>query len=159
MASKFPDPKTFKHRIKLCSQSDVLVSNGAFAFARNVVWEQWASIEPSRGQMMFANGVAIRESTDSASHKICLRYRPDMQISSAAWIYEAPLKSPPRWFKVLSRTNVNEAGRFWELRVRLTQESDFIAPAIEPAVATPCALAVPADTSGLAAPLAQGVEL
>lgn len=149
------DPCTadLKHRVTVCSSADVVTRDGTLILTRTKAWDTWAKIEPHRGSMFSRDGYAIRESRDQPSHRITIRLRPSILISSAAWLYEARRVSAPRWFKILDVTEIGEAARFWEFAARLTERSDEITAPAEPG--EPC----PASQSGLTVPLPSGVKL
>jgi hypothetical protein len=165
------------HRILLCTADDVMVAGQSIALKREAKRECWAKIEEHRGQRFYGDGgMAIQEGRDHSSHKITIRYRPDMPVSALAWIYEARLTSEPRWYKVLEGSDAGERGRYQVLRCRLVQMSDIIvAPigtdalpndgTIGAGAGTPSAvveqpLAIdPLSGSALLAPLVQEVDL
>lgn len=136
--SKVPTNADLKHRVVLCTSADVMIAGDTLLIQRKEVRECWAGIAPSREQLFSRDGIAIRESRDSASHKITIRYSPEQPISAAAWVFERRLKSEPRWFKVLGRQNLDEDSRFVVLRCRLVEERDDItAPATASAQTAP----------------------
>lgn len=69
------------------------------------------------------------EPREQRTHYIIMRYRSDIEITTAAWLHEARLKSAPRWFKILNVMDENELGEYWKFEVRLMENSD---EAIEP---------------------------
>lgn len=112
---------SLKHRVAICTMDDVVVDASTLSLRRAEVLRTWANIEAKNGSMFAKDGVAIMESRERQTHIICVRYRYDMVISSAAWVYEERLKSEPRWYKVLS---VVDAGEFWKFKCRLVEKSD-----------------------------------
>lgn len=113
-----------KHRVNLCTMNDVVTDGEGMRLTRTDVFGAWAAIEAKRGSMYAKSGVVIEESREVQSHLITIRYRYDFEISSAAWIYEEPCKSPPRWYKVLA---VKEAScDWWVLSCRIVEKSDFV---------------------------------
>ena len=88
---------------------------------REDVLTAWAHIEAKRGSMYGPQGLVVRENQDVRSHRITIRYRTDVDIKSTAWVNEARLKSPPRWFKVLGVTDGIEC---FILDVRLVERSE-----------------------------------
>lgn len=110
-----------RHKVQLCSQSDVVTTNGNLFLARADVLACWAKIEDKKGSLHGPTGLVTRESHDVRSHKITIRYRTDVDIKSTAWVYEARLKSPPRWFKVLA---VADQADMFVLDVRLVERSE-----------------------------------
>lgn len=118
-----------KHQVYLCTMNDVVTDGEGMRLSRTGVFRAWAAIEAKRGSMYAPTGVVIEESRATQSHLITIRYRYDFEISSAAWLYEEPLKSPPRWYKVLK---VKEAcSEWWTLSCRLVEKSDFLSKPID----------------------------
>lgn len=112
------------HRVKLCTMADVVKEDDGLRLTRNEVFGAWAAVEAKRGSMYAKDGVVIEESREVQSHLITIRYRYDFEISSAAWVFEEPRKSPPRWYKVLA---VKEASSdWWVLSCRIVEKSDFV---------------------------------
>ena len=119
-----------RHRVVLCRQADVIVSPTEMRLNRTDVAEMWASIEPKRASTFSPNGAAMKEGQDARSHVVMARYRPDMNISAMAWIYEARMQSSPRWFKVLSVKQTEAKGTQWFVfDCRVTERGDdLVAP-------------------------------
>lgn len=113
-----------RHRVKLCTMEDVVQGEEGLRLTRKEVFNAWAAIEAKRGSMFSREGTVIQESRETQSHLITIRYRYDFEISSAAWLYEEPLKSAPRWYKVLSVKDTTS--EFWVLSCRLVEQSDFV---------------------------------
>jgi head-tail adaptor len=92
-----------KFRVALCSSSDVVESGGIITLTRTAIAKVWAAIyaQPHIPSFISREGYAIKETADRYTHKITVRYKVDLDITSAAWVYEERLKSPPRWYKVL----------------------------------------------------------
>lgn len=134
----------FKHRIRLCTMSDVVINETEISLNREMRTHCWAKIEESRGSA-FASGVVVGESREKESHKITVRYNADLLVSVYAWVYEERRKSPPRWYKVLSVRDVGENGEFTEFSCRLVEKND-LAPK-------------PSNVIGDAVSLPQGVRL
>jgi len=132
--AKAPTTADLKHKVTICTSADVVIDAGRLVITRTGVREARAQIRESRESQFSRDGVAIRESRDSASHKIIIRYDASRPISAAAWIYEKRLKSEPRWYKVLGISDLEEAGLWHVLRCRLVEKSDDLsAPASAPA--------------------------
>lgn len=113
-----------KHRVQLCTMNDVVIEGEGMRLTRTDVFGAWAAIDAKRGSMYAPGGVVIEENREVQSHLITIRYRYDFEISSAAWIFEEPLKSPPRWYKILA---VKEATcEWWVLSCRIVEKSDFV---------------------------------
>lgn len=113
-----------RHRLLLCTMEDVVLEDEGLRLTRREVFKAWGAIEAKRGSMFAPGGTVIEETRSQQSHLICIRYRYDYAISSAAWIYEEPLKSEPRWYKVLSVKDTTSD--FWVLSCRLVEKSDFV---------------------------------
>jgi hypothetical protein len=113
-----------RHRVKLCTALDVVVEGEGLRLARKEAFGAWAAIEAKRGSMYGPNGVVIQENANVQSHLIVLRYRYDFVISSAAWIFEEPLKSEPRWYKILSVKDTTS--EWWTLSCRIVEKADDI---------------------------------
>lgn len=122
--SKRPSIADLKHRFTVCSQSDVVLIGGDLSLSRTGLYEGWGSLEFSRGSFFAKNGAAVEESRNSPNATIRMRYRTDILISSGAWIYEARLKSAPRWFKILSV--VEDDCNFFVFKVRLVERGDDV---------------------------------
>lgn len=112
------------HRVSLCTMNDVVTDAEGMRLTRTGVFGAWAAIEAKRGSMYAPGGVVIEESREVQSHLITIRYRYDFEISSAAWIFEEPRKSPPRWYKILA---VKETScDWWVLSCRIVEKSDLV---------------------------------
>ena len=82
---------------------DVVVSADQMELRREaVVWTR-AKIDHQTHLPSFLSveGFAIKELATRATHRIRVRAGLGIDYSSAAWVYEEFLKSPPRWYKVL----------------------------------------------------------
>lgn len=112
-----------KHRVVLCSQKSDIDENGNLIVERQGVITGWAALDivkPSR----FSGSGQVVSKAEQPTHRVTMNYNPDVAVSVTAWVYEHRLKSPPRWFKVLSVANVDECSRFMALTVRLTEMTD-----------------------------------
>lgn len=118
-----------RHHVQLCSQKDVVTRDGNLFLARADVLTCWAKIEDKKGSLHGPTGLVTRESHDVRSHRITIRYRTDVDIKSTAWVYEARIKSPPRWFKVLAVTDRDSA---FILDVRLVERSEVAMAPVAP---------------------------
>lgn len=132
------------HRLTVCSMKDT-VENGEMMLGRNVAYSGWAKITPKRSSRFSKDGAAIQQSRDTKTHEICMNYRYDVDITAAAWLYEKFIKSPPRWFKILSVTRMDDE---WMFDCRLVEQGEDITP---PNMGT--------TTDGIAVPLPSGVVL
>lgn len=117
-----------KHRVTLCSARDETANSVEILLKRVGVFNAWAAIAPVRGQF-FAGGYAEKESRENYSHNVWIRFRPGIDITAWAWVYEHR-PSGARWYKVLSVEEVKESGRFWRMQCRLSQKGDDV---VEPA--------------------------
>jgi hypothetical protein len=93
----------FRYRVQVCSQLDVTEEGGKMALARVPAAKLWAKVYalPHLPSFLTPSGFYAKETADRVTHWITLRYKVDIDFTSAAWIYEERLKSPPRWYKVL----------------------------------------------------------
>jgi SPP1 family predicted phage head-tail adaptor len=134
----------FKHRVAICTMRDVVESDGQMSLSRKDVYHAWAAITPMTGTLYSRAGQAVDQSRETRTHKICIRFRRDVDFSQTAWLYEERLQSGARWFKMLAMHEQNEAGEYLEMDCRLVSRGDD--------------LSAPVVTS-VAAPLPQGVKL
>lgn len=141
----------FSHRVQICSMKDVVDNNGTMQLARKDVYSCWAMIYGVKGSMHSQAGYTIKENKDYRTHVIRIRHQRALDFTSAAWVYEARRKSPPRWFKILNMVDADENSRFFEIEARLVETSvDAVAP-----------VDAPVATSSVLSPvgLAEGVKL
>jgi hypothetical protein len=82
---------------------DVVEKDSVISLSRAPVAEMWAKIYalPHLPSFISPMGFAIKETANRVTHWITLRYKADLDFTSAAWVYERRLKSPPRWYKVV----------------------------------------------------------
>lgn len=117
-----------RHRVSLCSQKDVVVAGAELRLVREDVFTTWAAIKPKKGSTFSAQGAAMLDNRNVRTHRICIRYRPDIMVSAYAWIYEARRLSPPRWFKVLMVDQTEGPGSpLYEFDCRLVERGDELA--------------------------------
>lgn len=121
------DIADLKHRCIICSLKDIVVNGAEILLARKEAYEGWAKIEAKAPSTYAPQGVTVGESRDRYNHIIYMRYRYDVEISSAAWLYEKRLKSAPRLFKIIS---VIEDGEWFKFYCRLTERGDNITPPV-----------------------------
>lgn len=119
---------SMRHRVILCSQQDVVTAGGDLSLNRNDVAEMWANIVAKAASTFSPQGAAMEDPRNRRTHIITVRQRSDLNISVMAWVYEARLSSPPRWFKVL-RVNQTEGygSAMFDLECRLIERGDDIA--------------------------------
>jgi len=98
-----PRISEFSHRVSLCTMHDVVENPSTMTLTRAPVAEMWAKIYalPHLPSFQSPYGYAIKENANRVTHWITLRYKVDLDFTSAAWVYEVRRKSPPRWYKVL----------------------------------------------------------
>lgn len=143
--------KDLRHKVWLCTAKDVVAAPGEIEIARQPVLWAWARIQPKRGQQFAASGFAAHDEAERPSHEITIRFRPDVDIRSTAWLYEERPQSGRRWYKVLEHRD-SECGRWVLLRSRLIEKGGIAQAPNSPATAASTSL--PA-----AAPLPPGVVL
>lgn len=133
-----------RHRVHLCSQKDVVI-DGTLKLAREGVLSMWASIEAKAAQMFSPRGAAMLESRNKRTHIIMTRYHRDLDISALAWLYEARLKSAPRWFKILNVSVTEGKGnQYFKFECRLVESAaDIAEPVAEGSTATGAAWGLP----------------
>lgn len=113
---------SLRHMVALCSGSDVVVSPGSIESRRPPIFTARADIQPKRAQQWSPQGFAAFDEKERPSHDVAIRFRPDIDITRAAWLFEERLQSGRRWFKVLGVVDVEERGRFWKLSCRLVEK-------------------------------------
>jgi head-tail adaptor len=123
--------KDRKHRVIVCSQKSDVDEEGRLLITRAGVIQGWAAIEPVKAIRFSRDGVAMQKNTSQPTHDVTMNYNPDVNISVSAWIYEHRLKSPPRWFKVLSVINVDECSQYMKLRCRLVEANDDVTEPVD----------------------------
>ena len=117
-----------RHQMTLCSQRDVVQDGGELHIRRAGMLKAWAAIEAKKASTFSLNGAAMKDSRDQRTHIVTMRYRPDINVSAMAWLYEARLQSSPRWFKVLSVSQSEGKGAPWLiLDCRIFERGDDIA--------------------------------
>lgn len=126
--------KKFKHRLTVCSQKDVVVENETMVLKRKGIYTGWAMITNRRASQFSPQGQTVLEPRAQRTHVIIMRYRADIEITSAAWLYEKRRRSAPRWYKVINVEDENELGEYFKFEVRLMEASD---EAIKPTTTEP----------------------
>jgi head-tail adaptor len=93
----------FSHRVSLCTMHDVVENSATMTLSREPVATIWAKIYalPNLPSFISPYGYAVKESQNRVTHRITMRYKVDLDFTSAAWVYEVRRKSPPRWYKVM----------------------------------------------------------
>lgn len=138
----------FRHRVSICSMNDVVDNNGTMQLIRKDVYQCWAKIYGVRGYQQSKAGYTVKENLNYRTHVVAIRYRRDIDMTTAAWIYEERRQSPPRWFKIVNSVDGDDNSEFLEIEARLVENSpDAVSP-----------VADVLKTLG-AIPLAKGVKL
>ena len=116
-----------RNRISLCTMRDVVEDGGVMTLARDNIATVWARVyaQPHLPSFISPYGYAVQESSDRPTHLITVRYKIDLDISSAAWVYEVRRKSPPRWYKILGFA---EREDFITMHAHLVESSDLAPP-------------------------------
>lgn len=115
--------KKFKHRLSVCRQEDVVLENDLL-YRKHEIYTGWAMVERRRAQTFSPDGQSVLEEHNRRTHFIRMRYRPDVEITMAAWLYEHRMKSAPRWFKVLNVGDEYEDSRYFLFECRLMEQGD-----------------------------------
>lgn len=121
-----------RHRVHLCSQKDVVVE-GTLRLNREGVLSMWAMVEAKAASAFAPTGAVVNDQRNKRTHIITTRYHRDLDVSVMAWIYEARLKSAPRWFKVLKVTQSEQGGsEFFKFECRIVESAaDIVEPVPE----------------------------
>ena len=124
---KAPRIADLEHYVALCTTKDVIVDGATMELRREAVVWTWARIQSYYGFPMFHSpaGYAVLDPRTKITHGITVRLGLNIEVTSAAWVYEEPLKTPPRWYKVLG---FSEPGQHVVLMVRLQEKSDAALP-------------------------------
>jgi hypothetical protein len=121
--------KDLQHRVSFCSMQDVVQDNASMVLVRVPVMQTWCCIRPKKASQFSTDGHAINETRDTKTYEITIRARPEISLSSAAWIYEERGRSVPRWFKLLK---LKEEDVNWiTFDCRLVERSDFVSKPTE----------------------------
>lgn len=124
---KQPKLSDLRNRVALCSMKDVVEKDGYMTLARDAVARVWGRVDSQTTLPSFIGpaGYAVIESEARPTHIITIRGRTGVDITSAAWVYEEFLKSPPRWYKVLG---FFEDEGWLGLQCHLVEKSDMATP-------------------------------
>lgn len=123
-----------RHRVHLCSQKDVILE-GTMRLRREGVMSMWAAIEEKQASAFSPHGAAMNEPRNRRTHIIKTRYHRDIDVTVMAWLYEARLKSAPRWFKILKVSVTEDKGtQYFKFDCRLVEST---AEAVEPVAPAP----------------------
>lgn len=128
-----------RHRLHLCRQEDVVLTGGTLQLNREVVLTVAAAVKEKAASTFSPTGAAMMDNRSARTHQVEFRYRPDINLSAMAWLYELRLKSPPRWFKILRVGHTeNNAVPMYCVDCRLVERGDDLyVPATGPAVGLP----------------------
>lgn len=124
--------RELRHRIKLCSGSDVVLGTD-IVLVREDVLETWAKIEPKTTSMFSRAGYNVLESRERQTHLITIRMRRDIDVTASAWVYEERLQSGARWFKILGIKEAYENGEFLVMSARLIERGEDLASPVDSA--------------------------
>lgn len=123
---KKPHIAKLRHRMKLCSQRDVVTENNDMRLNRAEVSSIWCSVEEKAASHFSVKGATVGNRNER-THIICARYNSDLNVSNMAWLYEERRKSSPRWFKILKVGQTEMKGSvFFKFEVRLVERADDI---------------------------------
>lgn len=125
-----------RHRVHLCSQKDV-VQDGMLLLNREGVMSMWASIEEKAASTFSPHGAAMLDAANKRTHLVMTRYHRDVDVTALAWLYEARLKSAPRWFKILKvAVTEGKGNQFFKFECRLVEAVAEVEPVAEKPKAT-----------------------
>ena len=116
-------------RVAVCSMKDVVEKNGQMELSRKEIATLWACIRPetSAGSFLSPYGYATLERKDLRTHKIFIRRKTYLDITTAAWIYEQKRITAPIWYKVLG---YYEEDCWIVMPVHLQERSDEAQPPV-----------------------------
>ncbi len=124
---------SLRHRVKLCSQKDVVNADGDLQLNREGVLSMWASIEEKAASAFSNRGAELTKSGEKRTHIVMTRYHHSFDVSNLAWLYEERMKSSPRWFKILRVGQTEHKGsQMFKFECRLMERSDSAVKPIEP---------------------------
>ena len=123
-----------RHRLILCRQEDVVSSENGLELKRAGITSVLAGITEKLGSPFTKHGAAHLDG-EKRSHIITIRYRPSINLSEMAWLYEERRKSSPRWFKVISIGQTEDCSTpYWKINALLVERSDQAAKPVNPVV-------------------------
>lgn len=131
-------------RITICSMKDFPEEKGVMRLYRKGIYSAWAHIGPKKSSQFNSNGYVVNEPGNKISHIITVTYRPDIEISNAAWIYHERQKSAPQWFRIIS---ILQKHRTWEFSCRLYEKSDQVIHPVKEAPNALQAIPLPANVN------------
>ena len=125
-----------KHRLTLFRADDLVISGASIVLKKEAIYKGWGKIEAKSPSTFSPQGPTVEERVDRHNHIISMNYRPDILVSSAAWIYEERLKSAPRLFKILSVIETRDLFKFY---CRITERGDNVISPVAPEERKPSA--------------------
>jgi head-tail adaptor len=116
-----------RNRVAICSMKDVVDVNGQMELRRKEIATLWACIRPNTTTMSFMSpyGYATMEAANYRTHKIFIRRKSYLDITTAAWVYEQRRITAPVWYKVLG---FYEEEEWLVMPVHLQERSDQAQP-------------------------------
>ena len=108
-------------RVKLCSLKDFADKDENYHFYRQGIYEAWANIKAVKASRFNRDGYVVNERGDNVSHIITMKYRPDIEITDAAWIYHMRQLSAPIWYRIVQ---VSEDSNCFKFLCRLFEKGD-----------------------------------
>lgn len=115
------DIASFNHRIIICT-SRVDVDGDSMQLKRATVFDAWARVETKKRSTFTREGYASFDDANRVTHRITLNWRPDVDYSVSAWVYEELLLGSPKWYKVIADA-MTEDGQYSVLDCLLYQRS------------------------------------
>lgn len=114
----------FSHRIIICT-SRVDVEGDLTLLKRATVFDTWAKIETKKRSTFSREGYAVLDDANRVTHRITIPWRPDIDYSVSAWIYEELLMGSPKWYKILADA-MSDDGQYTVFDALLYQRSQKI---------------------------------
>lgn len=122
--------RDLKNSIALCTADDAVL-DGVMRLTRKDVVNTWAKIDAKQPSMFGKSGYTIMEDRSKQTHIITIRARYDIDITSAAWIYEARAQSGDRWYKVLGIKDDGSDSGWTVLSCRLVEKGGEVVAPVE----------------------------
>lgn len=116
--------------VQICVAEDV-ITDGELQLKRKAKIKGWAYIVNSLASTFSTGGHTTFQERDKRTHKIWMRYMDDLNVSTAAWIYEDRGTSSPRWYKILGIIEVHKGNHWFVFDCRLVSRGDNIAVPIK----------------------------
>lgn len=112
----------FNHRIFICTSRVDVVGDSNIELQRAIVFDTWAHIQPKKRSTFSRDGYAVMDDANRVTHRITIPWRPDIDYSVSAWIYEELLMGSPKWFKIIGEA-MSEDGQYSEIDALLYERS------------------------------------